>query len=143
MFRHRGFTLLELVTTVTIISILSMITIVKYIQLSRVTKEGATKANLIVLRSAIRIYYSDNDGQNPSNLGILITGRKQYIASIPGTEVPPYHPESAAENDGSAATAPTDAGGWAYINDDTDPNFGSLWVNCTHTDTKGTVWTNY
>lgn len=120
-----------------------MITIVKYIQLSRVTQEGAAKANLIVLRSAIRIYYSDNDGQYPSNLGILTSGTKSYIANIPGILIPPYHPESIAESDGTAATAGNDAGGWAYINDSNDPNFGNLWVNCTHTDTKGVTWTTY
>ncbi|MBI3552599.1 MAG: hypothetical protein HY077_18075, partial [Elusimicrobia bacterium] len=36
-----------------------------------------------------------------------------------------------------------DGAGWVYNNTITDPNLGTLWVNCTHTDTKGTTWTTY
>ena len=42
-----------------------------------------------------------------------------------------------------AAGAANDAGGWQYNNVSTDPDFGTLWVNCTHTDTKGSAWTSY
>jgi hypothetical protein len=37
----------------------------------------------------------------------------------------------------------TDGGGWAYNNVTTDSNLGNMVINCTHTDTKGSIWTGY
>jgi hypothetical protein len=37
----------------------------------------------------------------------------------------------------------TDAGGWGYDNTVGDGWYGNIIVNCTHTDTKGTIWTAY
>ena len=34
-------------------------------------------------------------------------------------------------------------GGWWYVTSVTDTNVGNIYVRCTHTDTKGTIWTSY
>ena len=38
---------------------------------------------------------------------------------------------------------PVNAGGWLYNNIVGDAGFGAVSVNCTHTDTKGSVWSSY
>ena len=43
----------------------------------------------------------------------------------------------------SEATDATDAAGWVYANVPGESYFGSIFVNCTHTDSKGTLWEDY
>jgi hypothetical protein len=40
-------------------------------------------------------------------------------------------------------TEESQTGGWMYDNDPNDTYYGSLWINCTHTDRKGTRWDAY
>jgi hypothetical protein len=37
----------------------------------------------------------------------------------------------------------TDKGGWAYVSDPKSPIFGTVVVNCTHTDENGMSWSAY
>jgi hypothetical protein len=60
------------------------------------------------------------------------------MSSIPKAHIPNYHPDS-----NSVKPRVDDTGGWVYDNDPKDKTFGSLWVNCTHTTTKGKSWTSY
>ena len=134
-----GFTLIELMIVVAIIGILAAIAIPKFASLLRKSGEGASKGNLGAIRSALSIYYGDMEGQYPSTLASLTVSGK-YLTSIPMAKAPNYHTDSAGERDNAAAN---DAGGWNYDNTATDANLGTLLVNCTHTDTKGTIWTSY
>ena len=144
----KGFTLIELMIVVAIIGILAAIAIPKFAELIRKSSEGASKGNLGALRSAMSIYYGDMEGQYPFNADALTIGGK-YLTTVPPAKAPNYHTDSGAfvllSADGSATTnaAPTDAGGWYYNNQTTNANVGNVLVNCTHTDTKGTVWTAY
>jgi len=59
-------------------------------------------------------------------------------------KTPSYHPDSSVEADAVVATVSADdLGGWGYDNVTTDANIGNMLITCTHTDTKGTVWTTY
>ncbi len=64
-------------------------------------------------------------------------------AEIPFAKAPNYHVDSMSIVQDESTAAVTDAGGWSYVNAPGDGNFGTLWVNCTHTDTRGGVWTVY
>jgi prepilin-type N-terminal cleavage/methylation domain-containing protein len=143
----KAFTLIELMIVVVIIGILATIAIPKFATLVLKSKEGATKGSLGALRSAITIYYGDMEGQYPSVLSTLTTSGK-YMASIPVARTPNYHADTAADNEGSSVCpGPTcginDVGGWAYDNTYDDQYFGYMVVNCSHTDSKGTGWSNY
>jgi prepilin-type N-terminal cleavage/methylation domain-containing protein len=138
----KGFTLIELMIVVAIIGILAAIAIPKFAELIRKSSEGASKGNVGSIRSALSIYYGDLEGVYPASVAALTISGK-YLSEVPKAKAPNYHADSSTPVLGSAVTAANDAAGWWYNDVGTSSNFGQLLVNCTHTDTKGTVWTNY
>ncbi len=139
----KGFTLIELMIVVAIIGILAAIAIPKFAELIRKSSEGASKGNLGALRSALSIYYGDMEGLYPATATALTINGK-YLTVLPSAKAPNYHPDGAGVTlSGAPAAAPTDLGGWYYINDMTNANVGNVLVSCTHTDTKGSIWTAY
>ncbi|MBI3564199.1 MAG: type II secretion system protein [Elusimicrobia bacterium] len=141
MNKRKGFTLIELMIVVAIIGILAAIAIPKFAELIRKSGEGASKGNLGSIRSALSIYYGDMEGTYPAQIAALTTAGK-YLSTVPSAKTPNYHTDSSAEVDG-ALTAITGAGGWYYDNVAGDSNLGQTIVNCTHTDSKGSVWSTY
>jgi general secretion pathway protein G len=134
-----GFTLIELMIVVAIIGILAAIAIPKFAELIRKSSEGASKGNLGAIRSSLSIYYGDLEGQYPSDLASLTINGK-YLTTVPMAKAPNYHSDRSVAVQQAASD---DGGGWLYNNINTDANFGTVWVNCTHTDTKGSIWTSY
>jgi general secretion pathway protein G len=138
---RRGFTLIELMIVVAIIGILAAIAIPKFAELIRKSGEGATRGNLGTLRSSLSIYYGDMEGQYPSDLVSLTIGGK-YLGVMPFAKLPNYHNDRNWAN-GTLLTGLTGDGGWWYDNTMTDSNAGQVIVNCTHTDSKGSMWSAY
>ena len=138
----KGFTLIELMIVVAIIGILAAIAIPKFAELIRKSSEGASKGNLGALRSAMSIYYGDLEGTYPANVSALTIGGK-YLSVIPNAKAPNYHADGSAIVLLTVSANPTDVGSWYYNDQTTNANVGNVLVNCTHTDTKGTVWTGY
>ena len=138
-FGASGFTLIELMIVVAIIGILAAIAIPKFAELIRKSSEGASKGNLGAIRSALSIYYGDLEGQYPTALPALTIGGK-YLTAVPMSKAPNYHADTSVVVNQTSAN---DAAGWSYNNTNTNANFGTVWVNCTHTDTKGSIWTSY
>jgi general secretion pathway protein G len=137
----KGFTLIELMIVVAIIGILAAIAIPKFAELIRKSGEGASKGNMGSIRSALSIYYGDLEGQYPAQLAALTISGK-YLTAVPVAKAPNYHADTSTEADG-LLTAETGTGGWFYNNVLGDANVGSMLINCTHTDTKGTSWSTY
>ena len=139
--RKAGFTLIELMIVVAIIGILAAIAIPKFASMIRKSGEGASKGNLGAIRSSLSIYYGEMEGQYPSVLAAMTIAPKE-LSAIPIAQTPNYHAPSATEVDATAVQT-TDAGNWIFNNVTTDPNLGQINVNCTHTDTKGSIWSAY
>lgn len=137
--KARGFTLIELMIVVAIIGILAAVAMPKFADLIKRSKEGATKGKLGGIRSALSIYYGDQEGAFP-NTPDALTVNGTYMNTIPAAAMPPNH---AADKNFDLNADENDGGGWTYNNVATDANWGELLVNCTHTDAKGTIWTTY
>ncbi|MEI8217707.1 MAG: prepilin-type N-terminal cleavage/methylation domain-containing protein [Elusimicrobiota bacterium] len=161
MKKAKGFTLIELMIVVAIIGILSAIAIPKFADLIRKSNEGSTKGNLGAIRSSVSIYYGEQEGWFPvpsaggqasvaGSLGAILTMENgKYLKDLPPSYCPPYHPKSAAMatvtiSSASEANA-ADAGLWGYknVNDGIGRQWGDVWVNCTDTDSRSTVWGGY
>jgi len=112
----------------------------EYIAIKEKAESGKIKGNLSALRSAIQVYYGDNEGLFPVNLSAL-TDRSKYISSIPFI-APPGHKKpsnavklvSGVKSMADIANHVDDAGGWLYVNDKTSPQFGTIVINCSHKD---------
>ena len=141
MKRNRGFTLIELMIVVAIIGILAAIAIPKFAELIRKSAEGTSKGNLGALRSALSIYYGDLEGSYPTSVDALTIGGK-YMSQIPAAKTPNYHADTNVTTLYSLSGL-NDAGGWAYMDVASNANMSNVYVNCTHTDSKGSIWTAY
>lgn len=130
----KGFTLIELMIVVAIIGILAAIAIPKFADLINKSKEGATKGALSSVRSALQVYYGDNEGWFPTDTLAILTTNAKYINEIPVAKLPTTgHADSKG-----VVTALADGGGWLYFN---DPLSSAVWgtfvASCTHEDIKG------
>jgi len=140
----KGFTLIELMIVVAIIGILAAIAIPKFADLINKSKEGATKGALSTVRSALQVYYGDNEGWFPAGTAdaaggaaamVPLTSGAKYLNEIPIAKLPGTGHGDIA--DVTAAVA-SDAGGWHYEANVSSPSvWGNFAVNCTHIDIKG------
>lgn len=128
-----GFTLIELMIVVAIIGILAAISIPLFANAIKRAKEGATQGGLNALRSAIKIYYSDHEGTWPTHLAGANAANNLaslgYIDKIPTIDLgETYHSTTNIVH----LDTISDNGEWNYVN-----TTGAVFVDCTHTDSKG------
>ena len=112
--------------------------------------EGATKGNLGALRSMASIYYGDHEGVYPPDLSFYKPRDggafpRTRIAAHPGSDRVELYGDSAC--DASDRSRPQirggalkDSGGWGYVADSKSPCWGTVFVDCTHQDSKGKEW---
>lgn len=160
MRNKKGFTLIELMIVVAIIGILAAIAIPRFADLIKKSKEGATKGNLGAVRSALSIYYGDMEGIYPkiadaaaksTALGSIMTmDNGKYLREMPSCKTPNYHTDATTTIPKDYGGADTDIGGWGYDGANAletvgarADNWGHLWVDCSHTDSKSTVWSGF
>jgi hypothetical protein len=100
-----------------------------------------TLGQLNLLRSSVTVYYGDHEGKYPPSLEALTEERK-YLEEIPKAEI--YgkeggedfeHLHSGGSRQVKAFSSRRDAddtGGWGYVADPNSPEFGDVFINCTH-----------
>lgn len=149
-FERKGFTLIELMIVVAIIGILAAIAIPRFSEVIKRSQEGSTKGNLAMLRSALSIYYADNEGIYPADNLDSLTANGKYLKEMPDAYVPGNHVKSRVvennDNWGMGSMLVLDRGTWFYWNWDTPLSprrRGDIWISCTHQDLKLTPWTAY
>lgn len=91
---------------VAIIGLLASIAIPKFANMIIKSKEAAVKGSLGAVRSAINIYYADNEGVYPGDLNVDLTTSSKYLQAIPSVSIPavadqdnPGHPSSSLVQD--------------------------------------------
>ncbi len=103
--------------------------------------------------SSLSIYYGDNEGVYPPNLEALIP---QHLAAIPQPRIN-GHLTTGMQLYGAEVCLPTtgrfdgsldptklrDSGKWGYVSAPKSPCDRSVFVDCTHTDSKGKAWHSY
>ncbi len=144
MQNYKNINIIEIVAAVSIILLVALIAYPKFLGILRKSSEQVTIANLMALRSAIAIYYADNNGNFPGEdieKSLLIDDGK-YIKYIPEAYCPPYTNPTK-----EITTKPTGKSGkWAYQVADstiTGRQAGELWIDCDKKDSKGVVWNTY
>ena len=130
-----GYTLVEMLIVIAIIAILASIAFPRFAQAVQNARSSSVQENLYRVRNSINLYYSDITSY-PTDLSAL---NDDYLSVIPVARIPDH----ADSNLVTIETAPSDAGGWSYNNTIGDPNYGTLVINCTHTDTNGKAWSAY
>jgi prepilin-type N-terminal cleavage/methylation domain-containing protein len=152
---QRGFTLIELMIVVAIMGVLAAIAIPKFAEMVRKGKESATKGQLGAVRSAISIYYSDNEGMFPTvPLGFdrtelidTLTANNKYLDRWVPLVVPKHHRatftiDQVAHSD-FFAIDPICDGEFVYVAPRTAAAWGKLAIECYHTDLKGSTWSTF
>ncbi|HMX43043.1 MAG TPA: prepilin-type N-terminal cleavage/methylation domain-containing protein [Elusimicrobiota bacterium] len=144
---RRGFTLIELMLVVAIIGLLAAIAIPKFANMVIKAKEASIKGKLGTLRSALSIYYADNEGIYPPSdyyLGIALTTGSRYLDSIPEISIPTVPDHVSARNIITSEMGydwPNGVQGyyvWSYDYLNT-PSF-AISVVCSHTDSSRHTW---
>jgi len=132
------------------LAIAAAIAIPRFTDMSKRATEGMSKANLGSIRSALAIYYGDLEGQYPADLSALTVGGK-YLQQIPASKTA-THPDSTEVERYDASVCPAkeldltkvrDTGRWGYVADPKASCYGTVFVDCTHTDAKQKQWAAY
>ena len=151
----KGFTLIELMIVVAIIGILAAVAIPKFADLVTKSKEASTKGNLGSIRSAVSIYYGDQEGINPTNLFTGLTTANKYMPPVGGAQslgkfiLPKVTANSfQGHESGQHSNLDNVTGVKMGGIDDTTPLYyessaGSIQINCSHKDTKNAIWSSY
>ncbi len=151
--RYRGFSLIELVIVVVIIGIIAAIAIPRMSRGAEGAADGALKADLAVMRSAVDLFVTEDVGTSPSSAGTFgaeMTGKTDINGTAgagPGFIYGPYlraiPPLPVGTNKGTTLVKaiPADGAGgagWAY-----DVATGDILENSVDTDVHGKPYNTY
>lgn len=133
----------------------------RFNELMTKSADAYTKAHLGSVRSATLIYFGDHEGEYPPDLETLqqaAANGSQYLAALPQAQTKEHGKTDGWERyGGEACGAPTakrykselnpaalrDTGRWGYVADKASACWGQVFVDCTHSDSRGKPWHSY
>ena len=105
----------------------------------RSANEQATRRRLQAMRSALTLYNAET-GSYPENLTPMMAPGNKYLQGTLRVYTTD-HGYLSHLNYSSAIDPQADSGSWGYVN--AGSQMGTVWIQCTHTDLRGTAWTMY
>jgi uncharacterized RDD family membrane protein YckC len=134
-----------------VIGVLAAVAIPQYARFKSLAAGAGTKGELGTLRADLAIRYGDTDGTYPASLQELVPKYAKAIEPARTADHPAnasvtvYGPEvcTGAKGDELDASKLKDTGGWGYVVAPQMPCHGRVFVDCTHTDAKGVLWSSY
>ena len=134
---------------VAIIGLLAAIAIPKFANLVVKAKEASVRGKIGSVRSAMSIYYADNEGNrfNPFSPYFFDPLIPKYIDDIPMIEHP-AHPDLHPAGRGFTISVMPDDSRWSPLAPRpygimVVPDYSEFHLNCTHSDTKGVIWSTF
>ncbi|MBL0349154.1 MAG: type II secretion system protein [Elusimicrobia bacterium] len=135
-----GFTLIELMLVVAIIGLLAAIALPRFANLVVKSKEAAIKGQLGTMRSAISLYYVDNEGFLPASSSPGDFYLERYLDTVPRPILPnhqfPMTNMLFVQNSSGCNLISTDPG-WGNGSWMLCRPRATIILQCLHTDTKG------
>ena len=133
---------------VPLVGIMAAVSIPQLSQLANKSQEGSNLGNLGSLRAGSSIFYGDTEGTYPQQLADLVP---KHVPQIPVLKLKDHAATAeVAAYDASVCSGrdvdPTkikDTGKWGYVSDPKAPCWGTVFVDCTHTDSKQKPWVSY
>lgn len=115
-----------------------------FVGLMRFSGDGSMKGDLRMLRAGVQSYKKAHGGQPPPSLEAMqADGTIAYMPRLWPHFTKASHPRGSA-TEVVSSTAPTDSGRWAYVVSASSPALtGAVFINCTHTDARGSAWYSY
>lgn len=138
--KRKAFTLIELMIVVVVITILVVVAIPKFNLLAEKAKAKTLKGNLSIIRGALNLYYSANSTYPTDDLSCLVP---DYLNAIPVISIPNTNHRSSTVKTVASTSDITDSGHLSYVNVSTSSEFGTVFVDCTHTDLDGVPFSAY
>jgi type II secretory pathway pseudopilin PulG len=136
---HKKIKHIELAIIIALVGILIALFIRPTLVMFSRSRENTDLANLVELRSALTVYYSENQRYPTDDLTCLTVNSK-YLSSIPVLRTDFHHSSS---NHVITTSSIRDFGRWYYDNDPASETWGTLHIGCTHFDSKGISWSTY
>lgn len=90
------------------------------------------------LRVSLELYALERRAR-PAAFGDTV--RAGHLEGAPALKLPGHLPASGVKD--VPAFAVTDSGSWAYVNAKSSPDFGLLYIDCSHRDERGRYWSEF
>jgi len=138
---RKGFAITELIIMLVIALVLIFLSVPKITNIMQKSQEAQTRLKLSKMRDAVIVYYESNNQQYPvDDLSSLFP---KYIEEIPTISFWSDMKGSDEVHTGNSETYIDNSGGWAYVNDKNDKNWGKVSINYTAKDSSGKAWNTY
>ena len=136
-----------------VLGVAAALTVPRLSNFKDLAEENAAKSRLGALRAAISVYFSDAKGHYPADLNVLAP---KYISEIAPAGAPAHPGAAGFEVYGAevcsgskelgrelVAAKLRDTGKWGLVVAPQAPCDGTIFIDCTHADSKGGAWYTY